>query len=104
MTQLLHENIIKLFGLSQASTSVKGHILARLVELVEKRVLIVILDRLNPAQQEEFLRIIENGTDEERTVFLQTNVPDVGAVVDDEVLRVKSQATQFAAHYAAAAI
>ncbi len=102
MTQLLHENIIKLFGLTNASSGVKGHILSRLVELVEKRVLIIILDRLTTAEQEQFLRIIEIGTDEERTVFLQTHVPDVGKVIDQEVMRVKQQATQFASHYAGA--
>lgn len=103
MTQLLQENIIRLFGISSASSPVKSQILSRLVDLVEKRVMVIILDRLSTAEQEQFFAILENGTDEERTVFLQTHVPDVGKVIDQEVIRVKQQAQQFAAQYAGAA-
>ncbi len=100
MTELLHQNIISLFGLSRASTGAKNQLLSRLVELVEKRVLVIILDRLTPEQQEDFLRILDNGTDEDRTIFLGQHVPDVGHLIDDEVNKIKLQARTFGAQYA----
>lgn len=103
MTQLLHQNIIALFGLTAASPAAKNQVLGRLVELVEKRVMVAVLDRLPPEDQEEFLRIVDEGTDEERTVFLQTHVPDIGKMIDQEVMYVKQQAQQFATQHARAA-
>jgi hypothetical protein len=95
MTQLLHQNILALFGLGSSSQATKNELMGRLIELVEKRVMIKILDRMPPQQQEEFLRILEIGTDEEKTVFLQSHVPDVSRLIDSEVAHLKQQAHNF---------
>ena len=101
MTTLLHQNILALFGLSTSSQSTKNELMSRLIELVEKRVMIKILDRMAPQQQEEFLRILEIGTDEEKTVFLQAHVPDVARLIDSEVQHLKQQAHHFGQRFAA---
>ncbi len=95
MTSVLHQNIISLFGLASSSYGTKNELLARLIELVEKRVMVKVLDRMAPPVQEEFLRILEIGTDEEKTVFLQSHVPDVSRLIDSEVAHIKQQAHHF---------
>ncbi|MCX6781087.1 MAG: hypothetical protein NT003_03165 [Candidatus Magasanikbacteria bacterium] len=42
MTQLLQQNILSLFGLSGATTGTKNELTGRLIELVEKRVILTI--------------------------------------------------------------
>ncbi len=101
MTQLLHQNILSLFGLINSSQTTKNELMGRLIELVEKRVMVKILDRLAPNLQEEFLRILEIGTDEEKTVFLQAHVPDVARLIDSEVAHLKQQAHHFGQRFAA---
>lgn len=100
MTQLLQQNILSLFGLSSATQGTKNELMGRLIELVEKRVLVKILDRLSMAQQEEFLRILEIGTDEEKTIFLQSHVPDIARLIDTEVAHLKQQAHHFGQRFA----
>lgn len=103
MSSLFHQNILSLLGLAQATDDVKNQIMARLVELVEKRVLVAILDRLTAEQQDDFLRIMDRGTEEERAVFLRTHVPDLPKIIDSEVIKVKQDAHQFIGALATAA-
>ncbi|OGH60779.1 MAG: hypothetical protein A2848_03390 [Candidatus Magasanikbacteria bacterium RIFCSPHIGHO2_01_FULL_50_8] len=104
MTQLLHQNILTLFGFTATtSQQTKNELMSRLIELVEKRVLVKILDRMTAVQQEEFLRILEIGTDEEKTVFLQSHVPDVARLIDSEVVHLKQQAHNFGKRFSQAA-
>lgn len=100
MSQFLQHSILSLFGLNKATQASKNEFMGRLIELVEKRVMVKVLDRLSPTQQEEFLRIIDIGTDEERTVFLQTHVPDLSKLIDAEVLTLKQQAHTFTQKFA----
>lgn len=100
MTQLLHQNILALFGLGNSSQGTKNELMGRLIELVEKRVMVKVLDRMAPPQQEEFLRILEIGTDEEKTIFLQSHVPDVSRLIDSEVANLKQQAHHFGQRFA----
>lgn len=103
MTQLLHQNILALFGLGSSSQATKNELMGRLIELVEKRVMVRVLDRMPPHLQEEFLRILEIGTDEEKTIFLQAHVPDVSRLIDAEVAHLKQQAQHFGQRFAAQA-
>lgn len=100
MNQFLHQNILSLFGYGNAPTPIKNEFTSRLMELVEKRVLVKVLDRLSSHEQEEFLHIIDVGTDEERVVFLQTHVPDLSKLIDVEVAELKQQAHQFGKKFA----
>lgn len=105
MTQLLQKNILTLFGFgTSTSQQTKNELMARLIELVEKRVLVKILDRMPADQQEEFLRILDIGTDEEKTVFLQTHIPDLSRMIETEVARLKQQAHTFGQRFSTAAV
>ncbi len=103
MSSLLHQNIISILGLANATDGVKNTVMSRLVELVEKRILVAIIDRLTSEQQEDFLRIMDRGTEEERSVFLHKHVPDLPKMVDQEVIKVKQDAHQFLNSLAASA-
>lgn len=104
MSSLFSDHILSLFGIGRASQPVKNGIMNRMVDLVEKRVMLTILDRLTSEQQEEFLRILEIGTEEERVVFLQKHIPDFSRLIENEVEKVKHESRQFAARLATTTI
>lgn len=104
MSSLLHQNILSILGLSAATDGVKNSVMARLVELVEKRVFISVFDRLTSEEQEDFLRIMDRGTEEERAVFLHKHVPDLPKIVDQAVINVKQDAHTFLNSLAASAV
>lgn len=95
-TNSKNKNLFNLAGLQSAPAAVKTALIADAVELLEKRLLLKILDRLSPSDEEKFLELLDGGTGEERQIFLARAVPDFPALIDAEVVRIKDEVRAFA--------
>lgn len=103
MQDLSKTNIFSLLGLTDAQSSMKQMLTGRMLVLLEKRILVRVLDLLAPAEQEVLLRLLDSGSEEDRTLFLQKHVPGIQKIIADEVTKLKHEAQQFGARFAASA-
>ncbi len=102
MQDLSSANIFSLLGLGGAPAGVKQMLAGRMITLLEKRVLIRVLDILPPAHQEVLLSLLDSGSEEDRTLFLQQHVPLIQKIIEDEVTKLKHESQQFGNRFAAA--
>ena len=82
-------NIITMLGLTSLSLEKRARIVDEAAELIEARVFVRLFDVL-PAEKADRLReLIASDSGPEIAVFLETEVPDFGALVTEEILGVK---------------
>ncbi|MBI2484498.1 hypothetical protein HYV71_04955 [Candidatus Uhrbacteria bacterium] len=87
---LLQQNIITLLGLQDLPSDRQITLVERIVELVEKRVTLRLMDELDEEQLKKASAIFSTGTDEEKTAFLQS-IPNLQQMLEEEVLKIKQE-------------
>lgn len=88
--QVLQQNIISLLGLQGLSPDRQIALIERIVELVEKRMTLRIMNDLKEEQLQQASTVFSTGTDEEKTAFLQS-IPNLQQLLEEEILKIKQE-------------
>lgn len=91
--QELRETIIKELGIEILPPEAQDEIVAKLGEVILKSVTVAIFEKLSDDARTEFERITKEGDEELIGRFLGEHVPDMQALMEDEV---KKTLTAFA--------
>lgn len=96
--ELLELNILELFGLKNLSQEEQKKFLAYAAGLVLDRVVARLAKELSPEKKEAFFALFKEGIpDEQKVSFLKENVPDLEAIVFEEIMAFKEEAVKVAA-------
>jgi|GEM_PF-3177129 len=87
---LLQQNIMNLLGLQGLPADQQIALIERIVELVEKRLSLRLVEVLNEDQLSQVSAVFATGTDEEKTAFLQS-IPNLQQMMEEEVLKIKQE-------------
>ncbi|MBI4272361.1 hypothetical protein HY621_00730 [Candidatus Uhrbacteria bacterium] len=88
--KLLSQNIIQLLGLQSLPEDRQVAIVTKMVELVEKRILVRILDAIKESEKDEANRIFTSGTDDEKASFIQSHA-NLTQLIEEEVVKIKQE-------------
>ncbi len=84
-----NENIIKKLGLEDLPEEKRVELLDRMAQLVEKRVILRLMEALNESDAAEAEKLADKP--EELLAFMASKVPDVGAVIAEETQKVQNE-------------
>lgn len=85
---MLEQNIIAALGLASLPDERKAALINKMAQLVEKNLLVRIMEGLSEADAGEFEKIAQ-GTDEEKVKFLQAKFPNFAEMMQEEIVNVK---------------
>jgi succinate dehydrogenase flavin-adding protein (antitoxin of CptAB toxin-antitoxin module) len=80
-----------LLGIETLPDEQKLGMLERVTELVQKRLLLRVLESLNSGQKAEFEKLLEQGDQEAINVYIEHNVPQLSQWVGEETSAVKEE-------------
>lgn len=83
------DNLMVQMGLQQLPDDKKAALLDSMSELVEQRVLLRLMNQLSDEDGKAFEALPKDDT-ETKIAFLQEHVPDVAAIMDEEIMAVRS--------------
>ncbi len=92
LDELLSENIIELLGLEALSEQEKKSLIDKMTDLVMKRVLLQIMDRMKAEDSIELTQMERNP--QEILAFVAEKVPDVDDLLKQEIVKVKEEMLQ----------
>ncbi len=97
MTTILQENIIKDLGLENLPQKEQEEALLNVGRIIFQSILIRVMEELDEAGKNEFEKILtEKPNDEEAVLnFLQSKLPNLNEIVNDEVLKFKQESVDF---------
>ena len=87
--QIDQRNIIKILGIENLPDERKSSILNKVTELVQKRLLLRVMEILDEAKQKEFEQVVESKDQNKITEFLKTNAPDMDKWMVEEINSIK---------------
>ena len=85
------ENIIKLLGIESLPDERKTALVERISELVQKRLLLRLLDSLVGSDQDELKILLDRGDQAALQGFLVNKAPDLATWAADEVIKIKKE-------------
>lgn len=85
------QNIINILKIENLDDAQKLALISQITELVEKRVLVKILDNLPSDKRNELMDLLDAGDQEQIDVFIGTNVPEFMNWLAEETLNVKQE-------------
>lgn len=88
--EIINENIIGALGLGSLSPEKKQEVLSRLVELVQKRIMLRVMDGLSKEDGEKMAELEKNSM--EMLAFIAEKFPNFEEIVKEEVEKVKEEA------------
>lgn len=91
------QNIINILGIEALPNERKIEIVERISELVQKRLLVRVLDRLSAPKQEEFKKLLSEGKQAVLEGFLKAEAPDLADLAAEEINKVKTELKDFVA-------
>lgn len=91
-----NENIIKILGIESLPDERKIEIIEMATDLVQKRLVLRVLDILNPDEREEFGQILEQGSSGLIDEFMEKHAPNFGDWIIEEISKVKGELAGFA--------
>lgn len=95
--QLLDLNLLEIFGLDNVSKDEQKKFLDYAVGIILDRTIKQILEELPKEKKEQFLDLLKEGvSDEEKAAFVKNNVPDLEAIIMEEMLAFKKEALDIA--------
>ena len=86
-----NQNIIKILGIESLPEDRKIEITEMAADLVQKRLILRVLDVLNPDEQEEFGQILEQGSGGLIEEFMEKHAPNFGDWIIEETGKVKGE-------------
>lgn len=87
----VQQHIINLLNLDYLPDTEKAVLLDKMVEVVNQRSLLRILEGLDKEKKDEFGKLLDSGTDEALQEFIQVNVPDFVAMLTEETITLKEE-------------
>ena len=90
----MEENIINILGIQSLPAEEKAAMVAQMTDLIEKRLLIRILDSLSPEKKTEYEQLLDKEDGEAANKFLQDNVPTMGDWLMEEIGSLKQELAQ----------
>lgn len=87
---LLSQNVISLLGLGSLPADRQTALVEKILELVEKRITLRIINELEDEQLSQANTIFSSGTDEEKTAFIMS-LPNLQKIFEEEIVRVKQE-------------
>ncbi len=90
---LLSQNIISLLGLGSLNADRQTALVEKIMELVEKRITLRMLDGLKEEQLNLANTVFASGTDEEKTAFIMA-LPNLQQILEEEIINVKQELLQ----------
>ncbi len=87
---LLSQNIISLLGLGSLGADRQTALVEKVLELVEKRITLRIIEELEDEQLAQANTVFSSGTDEEKTTFIMS-LPGLGQILEEEIIKVKQE-------------
>lgn len=95
--QLLDLNVLEIFGLDKMSRDEQKQFLDYAAGIVLDRAIKQVLEELPKEKKEQFLDLLKGGvSDEEKAAFVRENVPDLEAIIIEEILIFKKEAEELA--------
>ena len=88
--EVLGQNIIATLGLEKLPDQEKAILIDQMAKLVEKRVVLGLLERLSAGDNEKFEKISENDT-QSKIEFLQQRFPNLANIIKEEAIKVKKE-------------
>src|SRR5262245_18800134 len=88
---LQEQNLISLLGIESLPNEQKIKIIDRVTTLVEKRLLLRILDFLSADLRGELEQLLKQNNQEAINTFISGNVPELSEWANEEVLAVKEE-------------
>ncbi|MEK7125530.1 MAG: DUF5663 domain-containing protein [Patescibacteria group bacterium] len=85
---MLEQNIIAALGLASLPDERKAALIDKMAELVEKNLLVRIMEGLSEVDAKEF-EAVAKGTDEEKVKFLMDKYPNFAEMMQEEIVNVK---------------
>ncbi len=85
---MLEQNIIAALGLESLPDERKAALIDKMAQLVEKNLILRIMQGLSEADAKEFEKISQ-GTDEDKVKFLQAKFPNFAEMMQEEIVNVK---------------
>ncbi|HYE22160.1 MAG TPA: DUF5663 domain-containing protein [Verrucomicrobiae bacterium] len=85
------ENLVKILGIESLDDDRKLKLIAQASELVQKRVLLRVLQTLDKEKLEGFMSILDTGEELEVSNFLNHNCPEFQSWMVEEIVNVKQE-------------
>ena len=85
---MLEQNIIAALGLASLPDERKAALFDKMAQLVEKNLLVRIMEGLSEVDAKEF-EAVAKGTDEEKVKFLMDKYPNFAEMMQEEIVNVK---------------
>lgn len=92
------QSIISILGIQSLSDERKADILDQASALVEKRLLVRVMESLDDAKRQEFESMLENSNREALQAFMTSNVPRFTDWVGEEVNNLKKEFADLASN------
>lgn len=92
------QNIINILGIESLSDERKAALVDQMTDLVQKRMLVRILDSLNEGKRTEFEKLLDQNDQAKLNEFIQGNVPNMADWLMEEVLKIKQEMADLAAN------
>lgn len=91
---LLEANIIEELGLESLPEERKIAIVQMMTDLVQKRVMLRIMEILSEAEKDEFEKLLKEKGEgaPEAAEFLKEKIPNLDEIVKEEIIKVKEEA------------
>jgi len=91
---LLEANIIEELGLESLPEERKIAIVQMMTDLVQKRVMLRIMEILSEAEKDEFEKLLKEKGESAPEVaeFLKEKIPNLDEIVKEEIIKVKEEA------------
>jgi biotin synthase-related radical SAM superfamily protein len=90
---MLEQNIIAALGLESLPDERKAALIDKMAQLVEKNLIVRIMEGLSEADAGEFETIAQS-TDEDKVKFLQAKFPNFAEMMQEEIVNVKKAVLQ----------
>lgn len=85
------QNIINILGLQALSDERKAELINNATELVQKRLLVRILDSLSDSEQKEFNTILDQNNQDSFQQFLTEKIPNLPDLLTEETTKLKQE-------------
>ena len=93
-TSIVQQHIINLLNLDYLPDAEKAVLLDKMVEVVNQRALLRVLEGLDKIKKDELEKLLEEGTDEALQQFIQTNVPNFLTMLTEETIKLKEEVVE----------
>ena len=87
---ILKQNIISALGISSLPDDKKVALIDKMAELVEKRIILRLMQELPKKSHQEFEKIADED-DKAKMEFLQKSFPNLAEIIQEEVVKVKKE-------------